>query len=47
MTTLNFIKSKDRKLQWKQVELKGDSLYLRWKQRIYRYEFVPRLRLRR
>jgi len=47
MTQLNFIKSEQRKLQWKQLELKEDMLFMRWKQRLYRYEFVPKLRLRR
>lgn len=47
MTQLNFIKSEQRKLQWKQLELKEDYLFMRWKQRLYRCEFAPKLRLRR
>ena len=48
MTKLNFIKSEQRKLQWKQIEIREDSLYFRWKQRLYRDEFVcPQLRLKR
>jgi len=48
MTKLNFIKSTQRKLQWKQIEIREDLLYFRWKQRLYREEFVwPQLRLKR
>jgi len=48
MTQLNFIRSAQRKLQWKQIELRDDCLFLRWKQRLYRYEFeMPQLRLKR
>ncbi|MEM4336709.1 MAG: hypothetical protein QXG86_01770 [Candidatus Woesearchaeota archaeon] len=32
---LNFIKSEQKLLKWKQVEIKNGSLFMRYKQRTY------------
>ena len=45
---LNFIKSEKGIMKWKQVEIKDGLIFFRWKQRIYRDEFVhPQMRLER